>query len=97
MTSLEQYHINKDSQLDIDFKASEPSSDQERANKLLEDLNLKYPNAKLIVSYKGNNEYSISGKIFNKRELEKEFKSVDRINTEDDDKKNEGLDWYRNH
>lgn len=80
MLNLEQNYFNhKGVQIDTTTKSKESSSDSERASKLIERLNIKYPHAKLIVEYVGNKEYSVGGARIKEKDLEKKFKITNEI------------------
>lgn len=88
--NLEKNIINqKDGQLNIDFSQEDSSLDFERANKVLEELNTKYPYAKLFVEYKGNGKYFVSDSFVEEKDLEHKFKITNDVYKPEKNEK-----WY---
>jgi hypothetical protein len=84
MINLEQNN-HKDIQLDINFE-----DDFNRAEELINDLNAKYPNAKLLVKYLGDKIYLVGvDKKMKEGDLESEFILFDKAYAPD-----EKESWY---
>jgi hypothetical protein len=91
MINLEKNNFNnsKDGQLDIDFEKGEINADFERANKIIKELNTKYPFAELRIEYIGNKQYLVGDTLIKERDLDKKFKT-----THDAYKPSEKEQWY---
>ena len=80
--------LNSD-QLNIEFGQDNSVADFERANKLLEDLNIKYPYAKLLFIYKGNGQYDLNGLVVKEEDLEDKFRTTNDVYKPDEKER-----WY---
>ena len=88
MNNLESNN-KKEIQLDINFETDKNDLDKERPARLIDDLNERYPYAKLIVEYLGNNQYKVGGDIVKEKDLKEKFRVTNEIYKPDENEK-----WY---